>query len=53
MCIFKELVHKNVDPLEQGHCLTKEEFRGLYEIRNLRWKPVCILLWCEELILKQ
>ena len=40
MCIFKAL-HKNVDPLEQqGHYLTKEEFRGLYEVRNLRWKSV-------------
>ena len=39
MCIFKAL-HKD-DPQGQQQYLTRKEFRSLYEVRNLRWKPVC------------
>lgn len=38
MCIFKAL-HED-DPEGQRQYLTRKEFRRLYEVRNLRWKPV-------------
>ena len=37
MCTFKALHN---DPQQQQQHLSKEEFRRLYEMRNLNWKAV-------------